>query len=178
MLSKDLVKGYIRGGVVPYQGTRYFFCVDSHFGELTDAGGGISPNEDPLPGCIRELAEETLALFDFRGDVEYVRENSIALVLGGGVIIFQPVMVCNPEALVREYRSRYADALCNMLDDKHVENSHILWIEEDDLRRLCDDEIVPLPAELAAASNLSHYPSLYYRLKNVLKLAFGSGALF
>jgi hypothetical protein len=178
-LARNLPASYrpARAGVVPFLhgvGDReekrfYYFLVDANYGDLTDAGGGISAAEDAVTGAVRELCEETLGVFDFRQAT--IQDTAVAICSPRDLILFQPVASTVPMAdLCRHYRCLYNDALLLQIDNHHIENSHLVWVEEADLHRLIREERVPLPADLCGLGIRTepYYPPLYHRLRNLL----------
>ena len=65
--KNNLPSSIRRGGFILFRSNPddIYFCfgVDSRTKELTDFGGTILPNENPISGCIREFEEETCGVF-------------------------------------------------------------------------------------------------------------------
>lgn len=145
-----------RTGITPFckkDGANiYFICVDAKYGSLTDPGGGFGPpeTEDFVVGGTRELNEETMGIFDYTSDVciEHVRNNSVAIHDGSMVMMFQAVDTTDPDKICQLFRRRYLHAVSTGADKHLIENSHLLWITESNLKRLSYGASVELPKSL------------------------------
>lgn len=179
-----------RASVIPYcriKGVTYFIMtVDARYGELTDNGGSVEPQEDWLTTGLRELSEETMQIFDYTDDKsqEFVRNNSIAMYLDTSIIIFQQVEVASLSDLYNEFRWRYLAARQSGANQSHIENSHLMWISEMDLMSVVYGgryAQVKLPPDLANLfcenkSRTGVYPPLYSRVRAILTSAFKYGS--
>ncbi len=185
-----------RVSIVPYctyKGVRnYFLCIDAKHGEITDPGGTPYPGEDFMTTGTRELWEETMQLFDFRSpeQMEFVRNNSIAMCNKSCIVMFLPVDVPSPAALCQDFRQRYWKAQKEKAPYHLVENSHMIWIVEDNLHKVVaqgrSSGGVKMPAELAVSLRPvaltpttikpapDCYPTVFSKLRTILLVAYSA----
>lgn len=186
-------KQFKRSCIVPYfdmDDTRYYLmCIDAKYKQITPTGGSIEPDEDFVTAGTRELWEESMKLFDFRDKdaMEHVYNNSVAIYNENTIIMFQPVKVESPLALCQEFRQRYWKERREGADPHLIENSHMLWISEADLRTITyegNSPTVKLPTDLAILlrpvnaypsspkPNVDLYPCLYIKARAMFALAY------
>ena len=114
----------LRAGAIIYtrwQGLTYFCLgVDTESGNLTDFGGGVKKDETIIQGGLRELAEESLEIFE-NPDVEQ------ALVFHSSrvAIMFIPMDIC-PEDVTREFTQK-------IKEHPEPEVCDIVWLTTEEL---------------------------------------------
>lgn len=196
-----------RVGIIPYfeyKGIRHFFlCIDDNHKQITDPGGTPDPGEDFMTTGTRELYEETMKLFDFRSteQKEFIYRNSVAMYNSSSLVMFLKVNVANPSDLCKDFRQRWWKARKDKVAHHLIENSHILWIAEHDLRLIVSQGRggpgVKMPPDLAVLlrpvdpyPNASAerprttrtpdcYPTVFDKLRTILLVAFSvSKSLF
>jgi len=177
-LTKYVSKKFIRSGIIPYirenNETIYFFCIDTKYNEITDPGGSVKKNENFLDASLRELEEETLGLFDFRDMKDFIENNSIIVYNRSYCMIFQQCQVEDKLNICKTYLDRY-----EINKDKEPENSFLIWIKEEDLKKMSMGEKVNMPEELKNVCGIEIYPNIYSKIKCILKKGYSkSDTLF
>ncbi|CAH6418809.1 Hypothetical protein POVN_LOCUS532 [uncultured virus] len=187
-------KHFRRSSVVPFcvkDGMRYYFmCIDAKYGEVTDAGGTVVPGETFMGGGTRELWEESMRIFDFKSEEaqKHIRNNSVAIYNETSIFIFQPVEVECMKTLCFDFRQRYWKATRENASRHLVENSHMIWISEPDLRSLAlfgSKAEVKLPLDLisllrpnvtlpTSPKSSCTYPHIYRPIRTLLAVAFAN----
>ena len=175
-LTKDIHESqaldFTRSGLVPYfisnNTTYYFFSIDSSSGYLIDMGGTIEYG-DFIKSGIRELQEESADIFQF--EYNDVIDYSISIYDEKTIISFQKVELDldKAEKVCRSYRKKYLKLLQNSETPSYlIENTHIVYISEKDLLKLCKNEKVEIPYDY----ELEFYPEIYPLIFEHLKFGF------
>lgn len=117
-------KENLRAGVIIY--TKYcdktYFClgVDTESGNLTDFGGGVKKDENIIQGGLRELAEESLGVFENPNidDAIVFHSNRVA-------IMFVQMNV-DPQKITNDFKQRIEE-------HQQPEVCDIVWLTTDEL---------------------------------------------
>lgn len=173
-LSFVLTRSFTRSGVLPYYFIEdkkyYFFGVDTIHDELTDFGGTIEKSDTNYIECaFRELQEESISIFK-------VDPKRYEILLTNSAFLFKyqnaytkfsncTIMCClgklkdTKELDHRSYlfkqthdriRKEYLmSGNPDSLEKHHLENYDIVWIHEDDLKKMIDEVKVILPGTLS-----------------------------
>ena len=187
---------FCRAGIIPYikVGTSplYFFMIDSKYGQLTDPGGHVNIREEWMDAALRELAEETRGIFDYRSQRTEVVDTGVAVWSDKQktVLVFLPIQTIDPYGLCRRYREGFVDGVKRSEARKDLENSMMICIGHDDLQALAAIPLRkggedlqrtydvcrhPMPGILSLFVSGSHgehitcYPHLYSRIRLVLR---------
>lgn len=187
---------YWRAGIIPYikvgASPLYFFMIDSKYGQLTDPGGHVNAREDWIDAALRELAEETRGIFDYRLQRHNVIDTGVAVwsEKQKTILVFLQVQTTDPYGLCRKYREDFVDGVKRSEPRKDLENSMMICIEhndlqalaaiplrkgDEDLQRTYDVCIHPMPGILSLFVSACHgehitcYPHLYSRIRLALR---------
>ena len=158
----------------------YFFAIDRVHETIIDLGGTINYGENFLTSSIRELNEESIGIFNYTDLEKFVEENSITIYDDNNIFTFFEIIVDNPNDLCKKFRKKYKKLLeINETDPKFLENSHMIYISEDDLKNLCTNKKVKMPKYLHRVlkdseifSTSDEYPEIYEFIKGTLIKAF------
>jgi hypothetical protein len=153
-----------RSCIIPYFSAdgenHYMLAIDKRTGKLTDMGGTVDEGEHFLDSALRELEEESMGVFTYQD----LSTNSVCMYNEKEVKIFQEIIADFEVALdlCSHFREEFLERCRNKnIDDCLVENTHMLYISETNLRKLCKNENVPLPEEFQELCDFTTYPKLY-----------------
>lgn len=167
-----------RSSIIPFferKGVKYYFlAISAEYDQVNDMGGRIDPGEDFLESAIRELNEESVYVFDYRDNYDYIANNSITIYDDNNIITFVNINVDNENYLCEEFEENYKLALKDAdTDPVYLENRHMIHISEEDLKDLCKNEKVKIPKKLSKIiCEFKYYPNIYLDLKNTLIKGF------
>lgn len=153
-----------RVGIIPYctikEENYYFFSIDRKYGSIIDPGGHIEESENFITGAIRELAEETFFIFDYKNCEEFISKNSLTVRNTNTACILQHFELTECEGpfdqmteLCKIFREKYEKYSTIQETPKFLlENSYLIWISETDLKQIVSLENsskrIPLPTSL------------------------------
>lgn len=165
-----------RSSIIPFflkNGTKYYFlAISAEYDQVNDMGGRIDPGEDFLESAIRELNEESVCVFDYKDNYNYIADNSITIYDDNNIITF--VNISYKSDLCEDFEENYKLALKDLnTDPVYLENRHMIYISEEDLKNLCKNEKVKMPKKLSKIiGEFKYYPNIYLDLKNTLIKGF------
>lgn len=183
------------GVLIVLNGKSVVTMVDRRFGQLTDPGGTRRHYEDPLRAALRECAEETRGIFDFRDKYRDFKRTSFSIITEDQFHLVVDVDLDEEECvdLSRRYslsftrgrnlakRGIFADGLGGTRRET-LENSFMMAIKFEVLERIVergapsDNLLTPWdssPIELDCrllkflGRGKTHYPCVYSRVSRI-----------
>lgn len=188
------------GVLIVLNHTSVVTMVDRKFGQLTDPGGARRHYEDPLRAALRECAEETRGIFDFRDKYHDLKNKTFSIVTDDGqfhVIVTMDISgkdhIIN---LSRKYSLSFARGRRLMKNGISVrglsgtgketlENSFMLPVKLDILQEIIQKGVPlenlrtswdPSPVELncdlmkVLGKGKTHYPCVYSRVSRTFTI--------
>lgn len=192
----DNVGMFRRAGIIPYIKIggipHYFFMVDSKYGQLTDPGGRVNSEELWIDAAIREMAEETRGIFDYREQREDVIDSGIAVWSAekGTILVFLKIHNEDPYGLCTRYRVDFVEGVKRGESRQRLENSMMMCIShsdlqalasfpnrpgEEDFERIYDESLQPMPLIMSLLVSMSHgrpiqtYPHIYAPVRSAVR---------
>ncbi len=111
----------------------FIFALDANHGEMTDMGGSIELNENFIEAAIRETYEESLGIFNYMNDVEFIKNNSFSIHSDKTIILLQRINA-DKHKLISLFKNEHIKILYDGI--QYIENSSLFWISADDLQKL------------------------------------------
>lgn len=156
---------FFRVSIIPYvrlEGVNHYaLFVDANYREVCDGGGGARQSESFVSEAIRELYEESLGVFDLRGNPGRLADCVCYFQNARVYILCEFVMnATQMREMADRFRTEYERTVLELMagpevPTHHIENCFMLWIPEETLRLLTADRASPSRVALPGADYYS-----------------------